>query len=140
MELKNFFGLILAGLALLTLGGGVGYFMAPEKIKTVDKIVEKEVVKIVHEVYDPTTGKIIERTTTDETKNTTETNTKTQTLKPKKMYSLKLGAFKVATDTSMVKPRVGVEVRLPFFDTWLGAEGDISLDKPTIGLYGRFEF
>lgn len=140
MDFKNIFKLIGAGLLLLTLGAGLGYFYAPEKIKTVDKIIEKEVTKIVREKFDPNTGKVVERETIDETKNTTETKTKTETLKPKKHYALKGGVAADPKDGMKLIGRVGGEVRLPFFDTWLGVEGDINLAHPIVGLYGRMEF
>ena len=140
MDFKNILKLIGAGLLLLTVGGGIGYYYAPEKIITKDKIVEKEVIKIVREKFDPNTGKVIEREVIDETKNSTETKTKTETLKPKKHYAIKGGVAADPKDNMKLIPRVGAEVRLPFFDTWLGVEGDINLAHPIIGLYGRMEF
>lgn len=140
MDFKNIFKLTAIGLLLLVLGGGLGYYYAPQKIKTVDKIVEKEVVKIVHEKFDPNTGKVIERTTTDETRNTTENKTKVETLKPQKHYALKGGVAVDPRDNMKLIPRVGTEVRLPFFSSWLGVEGDVNLTHPVLGTYLRMEF
>jgi hypothetical protein len=139
MDLKTILKLVGTGLLLLFIGAGLGAYFVPEKIVTKDKIIEKEVTKIVHEKFDPITGKVVERTTTDETKNTTETKTKTETLKSKKYYAVKVGAFKSVTTSDSIKPRVGVEVAVPFFELFLGAETDIST-KPTVGLYLREAF
>lgn len=140
MDFQNLIKLLAVGIVALAIGGIVGYNQAPERIKTVDKIVEKEVVKIVHEKFDPTTGKIIERTTTDETKNNTSTSTKEQTLKAQKHYALKGGAVINPRDPGKPVYRVGVETKLPVLPLWLGAEGDISISAPNAGLYLRMEF
>jgi len=136
----NYLKLALIGLGLLVLGLGMGYYFSPERIKTVDKIVEKEVIKIVHEKFDPTTGKVIERTTTDETTNNTSIKTKEEILKTQKHYAVKVGVAKALTNTDPLVYRVGGEVRLPFFNTWAGVESDISINTPIIGGYLRLEF
>jgi hypothetical protein len=140
INFKNILRLFGVSIVFLAIGGGVGYYYAPEKIVTKDKIVEKEVTKIIHEKFDPVTGKVTERTTTDETKNTTETKSKVETLKPKKHYAIKGGVATDFKDNMKLIPRAGVEIRLPFFDSWIGVEGDINLAHPIMGLYGRMEF
>ena len=137
----NYLKLLLAGLILLAVGGGLGYYYAPEKIKTVDRVVEKEVVKTVHEKYDPVTGKVVERTESTETKDKTSKSTKEEILKTKKQYAVKAGAVINPRDISgKIIPRVGAEVRLPFFSSFAGLEGDINIDRPLIGAYLRLEF
>jgi len=136
----NILKIIAIGLVLFALGIGMGYYLSPERIKTVEKIVEKEVTKIVHEKYDPVTGKVIERTETDSTKKTTEKKTTEKTLKTKKHYALKGGVAIDPRDGIKLIPRVGAEVRLPFFDSWAGLEGDINLARPIVGVYLRLEF
>jgi len=140
MDFKNILRLTLSVIVALAIGGGVGYFYAPEKIITKDKIVEKEVTKIVREKFDPNTGKVIEREVIDETKNSTETKTKEETLKSKKYYAIKGGVAADPKDGMKLIPRLGAEVRLPFFNSWLGVEGDVNLAHPIVGLYGRMEF
>lgn len=132
---------LLIALGLLGLAYGAGYYYSPQKIKEVEKIVEKQVIKIVHEKYDPTTGKLVERTETTDTKDTSTNKSKVETLKPKKLYALKGGAVINPRDIQgKIVPRVGAEVRLPFFDSWAGLEGDINIDRPSVGAYLRVEF
>lgn len=140
MEFQNIFKLLAAILIALVIGGGLGYYYAPEKIKTVDKIVEKEVIKTVHDVYDPTTGKVVSHTETTDTKDTTSKSTKEEILKTKKQYAIKGGVAVDPRDNLKLIPRVGAEVRLPFFDSWAGLEGDINLAHPVLGAYLRLEF
>ena len=140
MDFSSMLKTAAAVLIALVIGGGLGYYYAPEKIKTVDKIVEKEVTKVVHEKFDPTTGKVIERTTTDETKNNTSTKTKEEILKTKKHYAVKGGVAMDPRDNMKLIPRVGAEVRLPIFDSWAGIEGDVNLAHPILGAYLRVEF
>jgi len=141
MDFKNIFKLIGAGLLLLTIGVGLGYYFCPEKIVTKDKIVEKEVIKIVHERFDPTTGKVIERTTTDETKNTTETKTREETLKRQKQFALKGGvAINPRNLSGKLIPRVGFESAIPIFQMSAGVEVDINVDSPLVGVYLRLPF
>lgn len=145
----NYLRLGLLGLLLLVLSYGAGYFFAPDKVKTVEKIVEveKKVIeqhtKVVKE-YDPSTGKLTKETDETGTKETntetTKTDKETEKTKTSKTYAIKAGIAKVVSNTSKPFPRVGGEVRLPFFNSWLGAEGDITLSQPTVGAYLRLEF
>lgn len=137
----NIIKLIILCTITFIIGMGIGFYFLPEKIKTVDKIVEKEVIKVIHEKFDPVTGKVVERTTTDETKNNTSTKTKEEIIKSKKQYAVKGGAAINPRDLSgKLIPRVAAEVRLPFFNSWLGVEGDINIDRPLVGGYLRLEF
>lgn len=145
----DYLRLLLAGLILLALGLGIGYYFAPDKIKTVEKIVtvEKKVVeehtKTTKE-YDPTTGKITKET--DETgskvtdSESTKTDKETEKTKDQKHYAVKVGVAKTLTNADSLVYRVGGELRLPFFNTWIGAEGDLKLKDPMLGIYGRMEF
>lgn len=132
---------LLIALGLLGLAYGAGYYYSPQKIKEVEKVVEKEVIKTVHDKYDPVTGKIIEHTETTDTKDTKSDKSKIETVKPKKLYALKGGAVINPRDLSgKLIPRAGAEVRLPFFDSWAGLEADINIDRPLVGAYLRVEF
>lgn len=141
MEFQNILKLLATGIVTLAIGGFLGYQYAPERIKTVDKIIEKEVTKIVHEKFDPNTGKVIERTTTDETKNNTSISTKEQMIKKDKHYAIKAGAVINPRDLSSPPAyRIGAEVKLPILPIWLGAEGDLKISSPNVGAYLRMEF
>lgn len=150
MELNNIFKLTLAGLLVLTIGTGLGYYLMPTKTKTVEKVVEKEVTKKeeykkTKKRYDPKTGKVIEETQETGTKETNSNETKTsktvEKSKDQKHYALKGGAAVNPRDLSgKLVPRVGGEVRLPFFDTFIGIEGDINIKNPLLGVYTRVEF
>lgn len=140
---------ILIGIAALVLSYGMGYYFSPDKIKTVEKIVEIE-KKITEEhkkttkVYDPITGKIIKETDETGTKvtdsNTTKVDKEVTKEKTTKTYALKAGVAKVLNNTDKPFPRLGVEVRLPFFISWLGVEGDATLSSPSVAGYLRVEF
>lgn len=141
--------LILIGILLLVVGLGLGYYLAPDKVRVETKIVEK--VKVVKEQdtkttdkFDPNTGKVIEHTVEvgikDTTINTDSKDKITEKTKTQKNYAIKVGVSKVLTSTDSPTPRVGAEVRLPFFNSWLGAEGDLKLSKPEAGAYLRIEF
>lgn len=146
MDFKNILKLLSVGLVSLAIGGLLGYFEAPDKVKTVEKIVEKTVkekdIKTTKE-YDPATGKLTKETTETKDKETnTESKDKTvEKTKDSKHYALKGG---VVVDPRNLgnKPflRVGGEVKLPILPVFLGVEGDINIDRPLVGLYGRMEF
>ena len=149
MDYNNIFKLTMAGIVILAIGAGLGYYLAPDKVvKVVDtdnkKTVDNNTTTTVTKKYDPNTGKVTEETNT--TKNdssvTTEKIVDKSTTKEKtqKTYALKVGAVKTLNDTSKPFARVGGEVRLPFFNTWLGADTDINLNHPAASLYGRIEF
>lgn len=140
---------ILIGIAALVLAFGLGYFEAPDKIKTVEKIVEiekktTEEHKKTTKEYDPNTGKIIKETDESGTKvtdsNTTKVDKETTKEKTTKTYALKAGVAKVLNNTDKPFPRLGAEVRLPFFSSWLGAEVDATLSSPSVAGYLRVEF
>lgn len=146
----NILKLVLGGLLLLTLGLGIGYFEAPDKIKTVEKIVEveKKVTETDHKTtkeYDPNTGKITKETEETGTKitdtETKKTDKETEKTKTQKQYALKGGVAINPRDLSgKLIPRVGAEIALPFFSSSLGIEGDINLSNPLIGAYVRVGF
>lgn len=145
-KLKLLFALVIA----IAIGYGLGYFYSPSKIKVVEKVVEKEKKtteenKKITEKFDPNTGKLTERI--EETgKKETETNTKktdkeSEKQQNKKMWAAKAGGVVNPRDLEhSIVPRIGAEVRLPIFDSWIGAEADISIDRPLLGLYLRLEF
>ncbi len=154
----NIFKKILIGLVVLALAYGAGYYFAPDKIKIKEKVVEKivEVEKEINlkekeviEKYDPITGKLIERIVRDKEKNSKKTEEKKETkkekeketIKEKKLYAVKGGAVVNPRDiTGKLIPRVGAEMRLPVFNSWVGAEADINIDRPLVGAYIRLEF
>jgi hypothetical protein len=145
----DYLKIALAILIAMAVGGGLGYFYAPDKIKIEEKIVEKIVVKKEEykkdqKKYDPTTGKIIEETTETGTKETNTNSTKTdkteERVKSTKYYALKAGAVFQITHADKPSYRVGGEIRLPIFNSWLGAEGDLKLKDPAVGVYLRMEF
>lgn len=150
MDLKEIGKLLIALLVALVVGGGVGYYLAPDKIKIQEKVVEieKEVVTKEREViekYDPVTGKLIERIVKDKDKTSKKTEEKkekiTEKEKTRKHYAVKGGAAINPRDLNgKVTPRVGVEMRLPIFDSWVGVEADVDVNRPLIGGYLRVEF
>lgn len=143
----NYLKLILAGIVILTIGTGIGYWLAPEKVREVEKIVEKE--KVVKEEYKKRTKKFdkdgklkeeTEETGTKESKtNTEKKTTEKETIKEKKIWAAKSGVAINPRDNSLT-PRIGGEVRLPLFNSWIGVEADINVDRPLIGGYLRLEF
>ena len=149
MDFKTVLKLTIAGLVILTIGTGVGYYMAPTKVKTETKIVEVE-KKVTEQhkktikVYDPHTGKVIKETEETGSKvtetDTTKTDKNTEKSQDKKMYALKGGVAVDPLDNLKLTPRVGGEIRLPFFNSWAGAEADINTGHPNVGAYLRMEF
>lgn len=142
----NITKLIILGITILIVGIGIGYTQLPTKIKIEEKIVEK----IVHErdekttkEYDPITGKVIKETieTKDKETSSTKTDKTVEKEQAKKVWAVKGGISVDPRDLSgRLIPRVGAEMRIPLFGLWLGAEGDVSLSRPSVGLYGRMEF
>lgn len=141
--------LVLVGLLLLAIGLGIGYYLSPDKVREVEKVVEK--IKVVKEKdetitkkYDPNTGKLIEeKKETKEKETNTESSKKEKEVektKEQKHYAVKGGAAIDPRDSGKVIPRAGVELRLPFFNSWIGAEIDVNIDKPLTGIYLRMEF
>jgi hypothetical protein len=150
MNLNNILRLLAVGIVALAIGYGTGYFYSPTKVREVEKIVEKEKKTVeenkkIVERFDPNTGKLTERI--EETgKKETETNTKKKEKELEKQQNKKMWAFKAGGVVNprdlehSIVPRVGTEVRLPVFNSWLGAEADISINRPLFGLYLRVEF
>jgi hypothetical protein len=141
--------LIGLGIVLVIAGYGIGYFAAPDKIKIEEKIIEKEKTvkeenKKVTEEYDPNTGKVtkrIEETGKKETNtNSTQKDKTTEKEKTRKMWALKGGVALDPRKDMKLTPRVGGEVRLPIFNSWVGVEADINIDRPLVGAYLRLEF
>ena len=143
--------LILIAILILVAGLGLGYYFAPDKIEIKEKVVyrtdvEKEETKTVTEKFDPNTGEVVERVTEtgkkERTIDTIEQEKEEKREKTKKTYALKLGA---ATPLNgdigrTIIPRVGGEVRLPFFNSWAGLEADVDIKRPSVGAYIRLEF
>lgn len=136
-------------IVVAVVAGGAGYYYAPSKVKIEEKIIEKEKEvnlkeKEVIEKYDPVTGKLVSRIIRDKEKNTKNKEDKSEKIieksKDQKHYALKFGLAQAFTKADKPVYRVGGEIRLPFFNSWLGAETDIELDKPKLGIYGRMEF
>lgn len=148
MDLKNILQLLVVVIVTLTIGGGLGYYYAPEKVREVEKIVEKE--KTTKQEYKKKTkkfdkeGKVTEETEETGTKeskaNTQKKEKETEKTKEKKMYAVKVGAVKSISNLDSLTYRVGGELRLPIFNSWLGAEGDIDINDPKVGIYLRLEF
>lgn len=144
-RLKNIGAMLVVG----SLGIGLGYYLSPTKIKIEEKIVEKEKItreqtKRVTEKFDIPTGKVTERTTevgdkqTFQNKKTEET--KKEKVRDKKQWAVKAGAQVEVLNPSDYVPVVGLETRLPLFDTFLGIEAIVDLDNPRAGMYLRLEF
>lgn len=144
-------------LVVAAVAAGAGYYFAPDKIKIEERVVEKvvEVEKEVNlkekeviEKYDPVTGKLIERIVRDKEKNSKKKEEKTETEKEKiiektkeqKHYAVKAGIVQALNKAEKPTYRVGAELRLPIFNSWIGGEVDIDLDKPKAGAYLRMEF
>lgn len=148
MDFKNILRLLGIGLLALTIGIALGYHFAPDKIRIQEKIIEKE--KIVKEEYTKKTkkydkdGKVIEEIDEKGSKqtdiNTKKTDKTTEKEKTQKHYAIKGGAVLNPRDPNGIIPRVGAEMRLPFFNSWIGAEVDINVNKPLVGGYLRVEF
>lgn len=142
----NYLRLILGGLILLALGIGLGYYFSPSKIKIQEKVVEKIVTEKDEKItkkYDPKTGKLTEevKETKEKETNTSKTSKTTEKSRDQKHYAVKAGAvFNPKDLNAKLTPRVGLEIRLPFFSSWAGVEGDISVSKPNLAVYGRVEF
>lgn len=146
MEFKNILRLLGVGILAMTIGVGLGYRYAPDKIKIQEKIVEKEVVK--KEEYSKKTkkydkdGKVVEESEEKGTKqtdvNTKKTDKTTEKQKTQKNYAIKAGIAKSLTNSDNPTYRVGAEVRLPVFNSWLG--GEIDTDDVKAGVYLRMEF
>lgn len=148
MDFKNILRLLCVGLLALTIGAALGYRFAPDKIKIQEKIVEKE--KIIKEEYSKKTkkydkdGKIIEEIDEKGSKQT-DINTKkmdkiTEKEKTQKHYAVKAGVVKSVKNLGNPTYRVGAELRLPVFNSWVGGEVDIDIKDPKAGLYLRLEF
>jgi len=148
MDFKNILQLLGIGVLALAIGYGTGYFYAPEKIKEIEKIVEKE--KTTKQEYKKKTkkfdkeGKVTEETEetgTKESKSNTQKNEKTrEQIKEKKMWAAKAGVGVPVKDPNRYVPRVGGEVRLPIFNSWVGTEVDLEVKDPKLGMYLRLEF
>jgi hypothetical protein len=140
---------ILILIGTLAAGTAIGYYMAPTKIKTEVKIVEKEkqvVEQSTREIlkFDTRTGKVREqiketgvKTSTTNTQKSARTSERTQA---KKTYAVKVGfaANPRANLDSVV--RVGGEINLHLFNLWAGAEVDLSPKRPEFAPYLRMEF
>lgn len=145
MDLSNMVKFAAGGVILFAVGAGMGYYYAPDKIKKEsstttekEKIVEEE----TNTKYDPVTGKKTEETTK---KKTTDSDTKkkeksTEREKTRKMWAAKVGIVQSLNKAEKPTYRVGGEVRLPIFDSWVGAEADIDVSEPKLGAYLRVEF
>jgi len=147
---------ILILLIVAALAAGAGYYFAPDKIKIQEKVVEKVVEveketnlkeKEVIEKYDPKTGKLVERIIRDKEKNSKKSEEKKETdkdktvekIKEQKHYAVKFGAVAPLTKLENPSYRVGGELRLPIFNSWIGSEIDIK-KNPDLGVYLRMEF
>lgn len=140
---------ILTLLAVGSLGIALGYYLSPTKIKIEEKIIEKEKIsreqtKRITEKFDAGTGRIIERTTETGEKqvlqNKKSEETKKEKVREKKQWAVKAGAQVEVLNPSRYIPIVGLETRLPIFDTFIGIEAIVDLDNPRAGMYLRLEF
>lgn len=140
---------IIIALGILFLGIGLGYYFAPDVVKKTSKTETKKDVstednQTITKKFDPQTGKVIEeKIETSKKKDTSTETTKEKTIdkeKTQKTYAVKVGMAKTLNSTNLPIYRVGAEVRLPIFSSWLGAEGDIDLSQPKLGAYLRLEF
>lgn len=141
--------LALYALIILGVGYGFGYYLAPDKVRVEERIVEKEKIikeenKKVTEKFDPSTGKVVERIEETGKKETNvNTNKKEkieEKIKDKKLWAAKGGVATNLRDPGKLVPRVGAEVRLPIFNSWVGVEADIDVNRPLVGGYLRVEF
>jgi len=146
MDFKNILRLTGIGLVSLAIGGLLGYSYAPDKVKTVEKIVEKTIkekdTKTTKE-FDPATGKLTKETTETKDKETNiESKDKTtEKSKSQKMYSMKAGVAvnpRSLNDKPIV--RLGGDIKLPVFPIYIGAEVDINVNRPLVGAFLRMEF
>ena len=146
MDFKNILRLTLSVIVALAVGGGLGYYYAPDKIKTVEKVVEKTIKEKDTKNtkrYDPITGKLIEEVAETKDKETNiETNEKTvEKTKSQKQWAIKGGVAINPRDlTSKLIPRIGFESALPIFQISAGVEVDINTNQPLVGLYLRMPF
>lgn len=145
MNLQNIIKILGIVLIALAVGGGLGYYYAPDKIKIKEKIVEKIVTEKDEKItkkYDPNSGKLVEeiKETKEKETNTSKNSKSTEKEKTKKHYAVKAGAAIDPRNDAKLTPRVGAEMRLPFFNSWVGAEVDININRPLIGGYLRVEF
>jgi hypothetical protein len=147
---------VITGL-LISGAYGLGYYFAPDKIviKEEEKIVYKTETEVqedrkVREVFDPETGKVVERveetSRREKTKDELESEEKKETTREKtqKNFAVKVGhSFTLDTSEKNIKtgrPVVGVETRipsLPFTPNWVGLDVDTSGEFTA---YFRFEF
>lgn len=146
MDFANILKLTLGGIILLALGLALGYWYAPDKVKTVEKVVEKTITekdtKTTKE-YDPTTGKLTKEVHETKDKLTNiESNEKTvEKSKTQKQFALKGGvAINPRNLSGKLIPRFGLETRIPLWDLSLGVEADININQPLIGTYLRLGF
>lgn len=143
-------GLVVGAYAL-------GYYFAPDKIviKEEEKIVYKTETEVqedkkVTEIFDPATGKVIERTEEtsrrEKTKDELDSEEKREIRKEKtqKNFAVKVGqSFTLDTKEKNVKTGnsvIGIETRipsLPFTPNWVGLDVDTSGEFTA---YLRFEF
>lgn len=145
MNITNILKLIGFGLVIFTIGVGLGFYYAPDVVKEIshsDKKTDEDSETTETEKYDPNTGKIIEKSKTTKKSKTTEKSkdSSKEAIKTRKNYAVKGGVAFDPRDNAKMIPRVGVEMRLPIFDSWIGVEGDINLAHPIVGAYGRLEF
>lgn len=147
--LKKYLYYVAAGMGIFVLGLGMGYYFAPSKtITTVNtdnkKTVDQNTTTTVDKKIDPKTGKVVEviQTTKKDNSTTTEKQVdKTKiTEKSQKHWAVKAGPTVNLKDPTKMSPRVGGEMALPFFNSWLGVEGDIDTTSPKVGAYLRMEF
>lgn len=148
-SLSRIIKMVSIGIIALVIGIGLGYFYGPEKTREVEKIVEKE--KIVKEEYKKKTkkfdkdGKVIEESEETGNKesrtNEQKKERETEKSKDKKLWAVKGGVVvnpRALDDKPF--PRIGGEMRLPIFSSWVGVEGDINISRPLLGGYIRLEF
>ena len=113
----------------ITVAYGAGVYFSP------DKVTKK---------YDPRTGKLIEETvetgSKESTKDVVKKNKTKETSKNKKQWAAKGGVVINPRDPGKLIPRIGAEMRLPLFSSWIGLEADIDIKEPKLGAYLRFEF
>jgi len=146
MDFKNILRLILSIIVALGIGGAIGYFYAPDKIKTVEKVVEKTIKEKDTKntkKYDPITGKLIEEIaeTKDKETNIESTSKTTEKSKSQKQWAVKGGVALNPKDLSgKLVPRIGFETALPIFQASAGIEADINIDNPLVGIYARIPF
>jgi len=146
MNLNNILKMLAISIVAIAIGGVLGYTFAPDKVVIQEKIIEKTIVQKDEKTtkkYDKDTGKLIEETkeTKQKETNVTKTDKSTEKTKSQKMYSVKAGVG-INPRSLSDKPfyRVGSDVKIPVFPVYVGAEVDLSIDKPLTSLYLRMEF